>query len=255
MTTHRPGLLTRFHGLLRGLFAGWLRDREERSPRAVYENAIQQRVAQYRELKDAVAGILYMRTRLESEIRDGREELARCLEDLRRAVRRGEDDLALTLIERKNAQMAEIEHAERELEGLRGEADDAKANLVRFREEIRELEREKGRMLATLANARARRRIQETMAGLSVDADVRALEGVREHVARVASEGQLEHELGSALDPAGRLRALRDEARVESTRRELDEWKRRDGRFVLPAERDERDPRVPEPATAEAAPA
>jgi len=234
MTTRR-GLWSRFTGLIHGLFAGWLRDREERSPRAVYEHAIHQRVGQYRELKDAVAGILYMRNKLEAEIGDRREELARTLEDLRRAVRRNEDDLALTLIERKNALVAEIEHAERELGDLRSEADDAKNNLVRFREEIRSLEREKGRVVATLANAQARRRIQETLAGLSVDADVRALEGVREYVARLASEGNLEREIGGDPDLGGRLRALREEARGEAARRELAELKRR-GRVVpLPA--------------------
>ena len=235
MTTNRRGLVARLSGLIQGLFAGWLRDREERSPRAVYEHAIQQRVNQYRELKEAVAGILYMRNKLEAEIQERREELARTLEDLRRAVRRDEDDLALTLIERKNALIAELEHAEREFESLRSEADDAKNNLVRFREEIRSLEREKGRVVATLANAQARRRIQDTLAGLSVDADVRALDGVREHVARVASESQLAGELGDAEELGGRLRALRDEARSESARRELAELKRQDRVVTLPA--------------------
>jgi phage shock protein A len=237
MTTTRRGLFSRLTGLIQGLFAGWLRDREQRSPRAVYENAIHQRVDQYRELKEAVAGILYMRNKLEAEIGDRREELARTLEDLRRAVRRSEDDLALTLIERKNALVAEIEHAEREFGSLRDEADDAKSNLVRFREEIRSLEHEKGRVIATLANAQARRRIQETLAGLSVDADVRALEGVREYVARVASEGNLEREIGGDPDLGGRLRALREEARGEAARRELAELKRRGQRVPLPAGR------------------
>ena len=39
-----------------------------------------------------MAGILYMRNKLQAEIGDRREELARTLEDLRRAVRRSEDD-------------------------------------------------------------------------------------------------------------------------------------------------------------------
>jgi phage shock protein A len=97
-------------------------------------------------------------------------------------------------------------------------------NLVRFREEIRGLMREKSRMLATLANAQARRRIQEALDGLSVDADMRALESVREHVARLSTEGNLERELG---DPGlrTRLRAIRDEAREEAARRELAELK------------------------------
>ena len=58
MTSRRPGLIARLFGLLRGACTGWLRSREERNPRAVYENAIAERVAQYRELKEQHAGAL-----------------------------------------------------------------------------------------------------------------------------------------------------------------------------------------------------
>ena len=61
-------LLGRLRSLLRGLFSVWIRDRELDSPEAVYEQAIRGRMNQYRELKGAVAGILYMRGKLEGEI-------------------------------------------------------------------------------------------------------------------------------------------------------------------------------------------
>lgn len=221
----RPrSLLSRLRNLLRGMFAIWIRDSETQNPRAVYEQAIDERTRQYRQLKEAVAGILYMRNKLEAEITERRAEIARTHDDIRRAVRRGQDDISLTLIAQKQSLMEELERAERELEGVRSEAEEAKVNLVRFREEIRGLMREKSRMLATLANAQARRRIQEALDGLSVDADMRALESVREHVARLSTEGSLERELG---DPGlrTRLRAIRDEAREEAARRELAELK------------------------------
>ena len=229
MHTRRPGLLARFVALLRGTLMGWMKGREEDNPRAVYENAITERVKQYRELKEAVAGILYMRNKLEGELRDRRGELAHTLDDLRRAVKRGDDELALTLVERKQSLVADLEHAESELEGVRAEAEDAKNNLVRFREEIRSLEREKGRVLATLANAKARRRIQEALAGISVDADMRALEGVREHVARASTERVLDAELEGMVGLDARLRAIRDEAQKDAARAELEELKRQMG--------------------------
>jgi phage shock protein A len=235
MNTRRPGLFARLLGLLRGTLTGWLREREEQNPRAVYENAIAERVAQYRELKQAVAGILYMRNKLRAELDDRRVELARTLEDVRRAVGRGDDEAALSLLGRKQVLVQDLEHAERDLEALRGEAEEAKSNLVRFRDEIRSLEREKGRTLASLANARARRRIQEALAGLSVDADVRALEAVREHAARLASEGLLDHELAGAEGLEGRLRSIREETRREVAARELAELKRQLTR-ALPVE-------------------
>jgi phage shock protein A len=224
MTQQRPrGLFGRLRSLIRGIFAIWIRDSERQNPRAVYEQAIDERTRQYRELKEAVAGILYMRNKLEGEILERRAEIARMHEDIRRAVRRGQDDISLTLIAQKQSLMEELERAEREFAGLRAEAEEAKANLVRFREEIRTLVREKGRMLATLANAHARRRIQEALEGLSVDAEMKALEGVREHIARISTEGSLERELGG--EQRLRLRAIRDEARSEAARRELDELK------------------------------
>jgi phage shock protein A len=226
MTQDRPrSLLGRFSSLIRGMFAIWVRDSEKQNPRAVYEQAINERTDQYRELKEAVAGILYMRNKLEAEISERRAEIARLHDDIRQSVRRGRDDASLALIAHKQSLMEELERAERELEGVRAEAEEAKANLVRFRDEIRSLVREKGRMLATLATANARRRMQEALEGLSVDAEMRALEGVREHVARLASEGTLDRELG-AEPLRTRLAAIRDEARQEAARRELEELKR-----------------------------
>jgi phage shock protein A len=222
----RPrSLIGRLRNLIHGIFAVWMRESEVQNPRAVYEQAIHERTVQYRKLKEAVAGILYMRNKLEAEIHERRVEIARLHDDVRRSVRGGDDDLSVMLIARKQARMEELERAERELDELRSEAEESKANLVRFREEIRALHHEKSRMLATLANAQARRRIHEALEGLSVDAEMKALESVREHIARISTEGTLERELG---DPSlrTRLRAIRDEAREDAARRELEEMKR-----------------------------
>jgi len=191
-------LAGRLRNLIHGILAVWIRDSERQNPRAVYEEAIHQRTRQYRELKEAVAGILYMRNKLEAEIVERRADIARLHDDVRRAVRLGQDELSVPLIARKQLLLEDLERAERDLEGVRSEAEEAKSNLVRFRHEIRELVQEKSRMLATLANAQARRRMSEAIEGLSVDADMKALEGVRDHIARITTEGALEREIGDA---------------------------------------------------------
>jgi phage shock protein A len=229
LTNERPrGLIARFIHLVRTTLGGWLRRGERRNPARVYEQAIEDRTQQYRDLKEAVAGILYMRNKLEAEIHERRAEIARLHDDVKGAIRGGQDELCLTLIERKQWLLEDLERSERELESVRREAEEAKANLVRFREEIRTLTREKGRMLATLANANARRRLVEALEGLSVDADMRALEGVRDHIARVATEGQLDREIAGNDDDGmrSRLRAIREDARHDAARRELEELKR-----------------------------
>ena len=78
--THEPrdrprSLLARLRNLLRGMFAIWIRDSETQNPRAVYEQAIDERTRQYRQLKEAVAGILlHAATRLEAEITERRAD-------------------------------------------------------------------------------------------------------------------------------------------------------------------------------------
>ena len=224
--THRQSrsLASRFRGLIHGIFAVWIKDSERQNPRAVYEEAIHQRTQQYRDLKEAVAGILFMRNKLEAEITERRAEIARLHDDIRRAVRNEHDEFSVTLIARKQLLLEELERSESELANVRSEAEEAKSNLVRFREEIRGLVQEKSRMLASLANSQARRRINEAIEGLSVDADMKALEGVREHIARISTEGALERELGD-VTARTRIRAIRDEVRDEAARRELRELK------------------------------
>lgn len=219
------GFFERLIGLMRGGASHWIREREEQSPRAVYERAISERVRQYRELKEAVAGILFMRNKLEAEVAERRTELGHTHEDIRRAVLRGDDSVGLALIQHKQLLLGETERAEREWTGLQRETEEAKGNLLRFREEIRTLERERGRTLATLANARARRRLRQAFEGLSVDADMQALESVRGHVARMVSEGELERELGVSDGVGQRIRALRADAEQEAARRELETLK------------------------------
>ena len=248
---NRPSMLARLKSLIGGIFGMWVREREQESPEVVYEQAIGERVRQYRELKEAVAGILYMRNKLEQEINERRVEIARMHDDVRRAVQSGRDEISLTLIGQKQALFEDLERAEEELTTVRSQAEEAKANLVRFREEIRSLVREKGRMLATLANAKARRRLQVAIEGLSVDAEMDALESVREHISRVAMEGELTKEIGDdGIEMRHRLREFRDEARRESARSELEQLKREMTSHTLPADSVTRvDPKA-EPAVA-----
>ena len=226
MSSRKPSMFARMRSLFRGLFGSWVRDQEQQKPEVIYEQAIAERVRQYRELKDAVAGILYMRNKLENEIGERRAEIARLHDDVRRAVRRGEEETSLSLIAHKQALFEDLERAEQELDQVRGQAEEAKTNLVRFREEIRSLVREKGRMLATLANARARRRLQAAIEGLSVDAEMDALENVRDHISRMVMQSEVNQELGEEGDAfRTKLRGFRDEARRESARSELESLK------------------------------
>lgn len=231
--TKSASVFGRLRSLVRGWFSLWVRDRELESPEAIYEQAIRGRLTQYRELKGAVAGILYMRGKLDGEIAERRAEIARLHDETRRALARNDENSCLTLISHKQVLFDDLERAKKELGAVRLQADEAKANLLRFRDEIRSLVREKGRMLATLANAKARRRLQSAMEGLSVEAEMDALEGVREQIERMSAEGELDREIGGS-DMRGQLRGFRDQARREAARSELAQLKQEMATRILP---------------------
>jgi phage shock protein A len=226
-------LVARAVNLLRGALAQWLGRREGRSPGAVYEAAIQERIEQYGRLRSAAAGVLYMRGKLAGELERHTAELARLGRELDAAVDRDEDAIALLLIPRRDALAAEVERVAAELAELTTEAEAAKRNLVAFRDEIARLRDERVRMLARLANASARLKLQETLTGLSPDADIQALDAVREHIERVVAEARLTREVGDE-DLTRRLGYIRDAEITAGARAQLAEMKRARGRALLP---------------------
>jgi phage shock protein A len=217
--------IARLSNLVRGMLARWLGEREHRNPGAVYEAAIQERVSQYATLREAAAGVIYMRQKLERELGARTEELARVRRQLDLAVERDDDAAALALITRRDTIDADVARLTAELAELTTEADTAKRNLIAFQHEIERLREERTRMLARLANAKARLRLHETLSGLSAEADIRALEGVRDHVNRLVAEANLVRE---GADPAleKRLGTIRDAEAERAARAQLDELKR-----------------------------
>jgi phage shock protein A len=218
-------LFARFGNLLRGVFGRWLGEREHRNPGAVYEAAIQERVAQYARLRQAAAGIIYMRQKFARELSQRSEELARVRRQLEIAVERDDDPAALALLARQETLAADTARLTAESGELAAEAEAATRNLVTFREEIDRLRDERARTLVRLANAKARLRLHETLSGLSPEADIQALAEVRDYVNRLVTEANL---VRDGADPAleKRLGIIRDAETERATRAQLDELKR-----------------------------
>ena len=86
----------------------------------------------------------------------------------------------------------------------------------------RELKAEKDRMLAKMASAQARVRIQDQLEGLSVDAEVKALETVREHIKDTIAHAKLGTELKES-DLDTRLQQLRTQTGDATSKAE---WER-----------------------------
>jgi phage shock protein A len=226
----------RLSNLIGGTLREWLGGRERRNPAAVYEAAIGERVKQYGKLREAAASILYLRNKLGKQLESASGELARVHGQIQLAVDRDDDEAALFLIGRKDRLAADIERITGELTELTKEAEAAKHNLVTFQSEIHRLREEKTRMLARLANAQARLKLQRAIQGIAdiaPDADIQALESVREYIERTVSVVAGSQDSGNA-DLDARLDQIRTDQAVQAARAQLDELKRSRRRPLLP---------------------
>lgn len=219
------GMIARLRNLVEGAFGQWLKGREHRHPGAVYEAAIQARVEQYGKLREAAAGVIYMRGKLAKELADKSGALAEIARELEVAVQRDDDAMALALIARRQHLQSEVDRLQVEVEEVRAEAETAKANLVVFQDEIVRLKEEKVRMLAKWANARAKRHLQKTLDGLTATADIRALEEVRDYIQRASGELEVQRELSDGAASARLAQARRAQADA-AAQAELAERKR-----------------------------
>lgn len=219
------GFFDRLANIWRGFLSLWISDIESRNPEAVYEAAIDERVRKHRDLKKAVSGIVYLRNKLSTELEQKEKALKEVMTQIPIAVEEGEDEVALVLIQKKDELTGHIEGLSAELSKVSDQAEEAKRGLISFQSEIEKLKREKDEMLAKKANAEARIQIQETLDGLSTDADIKALDGVREHIDKLQAEADIGSEIqGDSLD--AKLAKIREKAADSSAKAQLDEMKK-----------------------------
>lgn len=215
----------RLANVWKGFLSLWISEVETKNPEAVYEAAIDERVRKHQELKKAVSGIVYLRNKLSSELEQKQRELAEVQVQIPVAVEEGEDDVALVLIQRKDELTSKIAALQVELEKVAGQTEEAKSGLLAFQAEIDKLKREKDEMLAKKANAEARIQIQETLDGLSTDADIKALDNVRTHIDKLQAEADVGAEIkGESLDD--KLAKIKSKTANVAARSQLDEMKK-----------------------------
>jgi len=218
-----------FFGRLSNLWSGfvslWITDVEKRHPEIAYQNAIDSMIEKYGKLKSATAAIMRRREDVAARLERERGELAAVSADLSTALATGQDDLGIVLIQKKNALDASIRTLEQDMEQARTDAQEAKDSLLQVKAEIQRLKDEKDRMLAQMQSAQARLKIQNQLEGLSVDAEVRALDNVREHIRNTVAEAKMGSELrDSDLDV--KLAKLRQSSGAVTARQQLEEMKR-----------------------------
>jgi phage shock protein A len=218
------GFFKRLGNLWRGFLSIWISDVEKEHPEIAYENAINSMVEKYSKLKSATAAIIRRREDTSERYQKATKELVQTDAELGVAMDTNQDDVALILLQKKNQLSAEVADLRAEMDGAQKDADSAKASLITVQGEIRKLQAERDSMLAKMQSAQARIKIQGQLDGLSVDAEVKALENVREHIKNTIAEANLGKELSeSSLD--AKLAAVRSQVGEVQAKQQLAELK------------------------------
>jgi len=218
------GFFTRLKNLWKGFVSIWISDIEKEHPEIAYENAINSMIEKYSKLKQATAAIIKQREDIDERLKSTARDLAQTEAELNVAVETNQDDLAVILIQKKNQLETEVAEMRGDLGTASKDADSAKTSLLQVQGEIKKLKAERDVMLARMQSAQARLRIQGQLDGLSVDAEVRALDNVREHIKTTVAAANLGKELSeSSLD--GRLATLRGQAGEVQAKQQLAEIK------------------------------
>jgi phage shock protein A len=219
------GFFSRIANLWTGFLNLWISDLEKENPRAVYEARIAEMIKTHVELKDAVSNLVYLRNKSEAEYTAAATELKQVIGDLATALKMAKDDAALALIKKKKELEGRVGQKEADLDNLKTQVDQRIAQLNDFKTEIKKLKVERDRALADLAMAEGVMDIQEQIDGISLDADIQALEGVREHIQKRVAASELGEEMSeSSIDRE--LKAIRAASADNDAQAELDEMKR-----------------------------
>jgi phage shock protein A len=202
----------------------WISDVEKAHPEIAYENAINSLVEKYSKLKSATAAIIRRREDVSDRFQIASKELVQTDAELAVAMDTNQDDVALILLQKKNQLSADLAELKAELDTAQRDADSAKSSLLSVQGEIRKLKAERDSMLAKMQSAQARIKVQAQLDGLSVDAEVKALDNVREHIKNTIAEANLGRELSeSSLD--AKLEAVRSKVGDAQARQQLAELK------------------------------
>ena len=215
----------RLGNLFKGFLSLFISDIEKEHPDIAYQNAIDSMIEKYEQLKNATAAIIRRRQDIEARLEQTQNDYNRTSADLDAAVSTGQDDLSLLLIPKKDELEKALADLKGELAQASKDATNAKNSLLEVKSEIEKLKAEKDRMLAQMASAQARVKIQNQLEGLSVDAEVKALDNVREHIKNTVAKANLGDELKES-DLDTRIANLRKAGETQTAQTKLDALKK-----------------------------
>lgn len=188
-------VFSRMWNLVAGFFNREVSNIESKNPEIVYDQAIDSAIKKQALATKAVAGIIANRQRTEDQLKKAQAEKAQIESDLEAAMATDNEELGAILIQRLEQADQNINSLSNELDHLSAQAEDSKASLMQFRDEINRLKKERDINVARHHTAKAQLQMQEQLNGLSVDDEIKALTGVRESIEKSVAQVQLNKEM------------------------------------------------------------
>jgi phage shock protein A len=185
----------RLGNLISGFLSIFISDLEKSNPAIAYENSINNMTEKYTRLRAASAAIIRRREDSRARAENIERELETVNAQLDAALEQNREDLGALLIQKKEQLEQGLAACKQELVQAERDAENAKASLLEVKAQIENLKSEKERMLAQFESAQARKQISDQLEGLSVDAEIRALDTVRTHIKNTVAEANLQDEL------------------------------------------------------------
>lgn len=194
-------IFARLSNLFTGILSIFVSDIEKKNPEVAYENAINSMKANYTKLKSAAGAVIRLRDDVSARLHNAKTKQATLANNLQAAMDTNQDDLAVSILQMKAEVDQLVIDLTEEANGAIREADKVKEDMLEMKGAIKRTEDERDQKLAKLAGAKGRIQVANQREGLSVDAEIRALDGVRKHIDNVISEANLGDELhGADLD-------------------------------------------------------
>lgn len=210
-------IFARLLNFFRGALSLSVSDLEKSKPEVAFENAINTLVKRYDQARNAVASLIAQRTSAEQRLAKAQKELDQVEADLAAAVATENMELGTILLQKKDQLDGIIKTASEDLERISASADAAKEGLLTMQSEIDKLRRERDEQLARYRTAQAENAIADQLSGLSTDAEIRALDNVREGINQTVAKASLNKELNES-DLDSKLRAMRKTAGQETAK-------------------------------------
>jgi phage shock protein A len=217
-------IFARIANFISGFFYSLIGSAEENNPAIAYESAIQSMIKKQADLKKAVSSIILLRNKTEADLEDKKSKLEEVDSMLETALDDGDDESAVILLEEKETLEDTIERLEVDFADIEGQADEAMNALNQYIEEIKKLKKEKERMVAENEIAITQSQIASQLDGLSLDADVQALQKAREGVGKRKAQADVDRELrNNSIDT--KLDKIRKRAGNTKAKKRLEEMK------------------------------